>query len=162
MTTLGEPLYDRAAPLYGSLAQLVERCVRNAEVRGSNPLRSTNHKSLRCVSLRRLLFCSRHGPMARPSSRCRPLRSSRNREMLPTRRFAAVINRDRGAGPGTSASSVEGSGTGAHAEGHLPLKRIRGRIPPRTPSRPVPPQRARRRNRGSTRTGSMHRGPRPA
>lgn len=26
---------------YGALAQLVARCVRNAEVRGSNPLRST-------------------------------------------------------------------------------------------------------------------------
>ncbi len=29
-------------PLRGDIAQLVERCVRNAEVRGSNPLISTN------------------------------------------------------------------------------------------------------------------------
>ena len=38
---------DYTAPHIGAVAQLGERCVRNAEVRGSIPLSSTNKKATR-------------------------------------------------------------------------------------------------------------------
>lgn len=53
----GELLYDMKAVkngmTFGDIAQLVERCVRNAEVRGSSPLISTRKQK----AARRAVFC---------------------------------------------------------------------------------------------------------